>query len=246
MPLIRILPILAACTLVGLSTQESAATIIHVPGNQPTVQIAVDVATSGDTVLVAAGAYLEDVVVLPKTLHLIGSGSGVTSISSLYYVEATGAETSGGSLEAMGVLGAIEGRFWPDVSDPGMRLRRNGDDPNWRQRTRRRSAVTESTFAASTDWDALAPFGRVSIRRCEVFGGGIDANGGYVSVVDCIVDGGSIRTYGEDCEVQRCRVRAVESGLRRTVLRGRDRQCSEWSPGGSRHQRSGARDGARQ
>jgi hypothetical protein len=56
-----------------------AATIIHVPGDYPTIQAAIDAASSGDTIQVSAGTYFENIT-LKNGVNVIGAGAGVTTI----------------------------------------------------------------------------------------------------------------------------------------------------------------------
>jgi hypothetical protein len=60
---------------VGIAT----ATIIHVPGQYPTIQAGVNAAHQGDTVLVAPGTYTENVQ-LSEGVNLFGSGWDTTTI----------------------------------------------------------------------------------------------------------------------------------------------------------------------
>ena len=46
---------------IGMATAPALAQIIHVPADQPTIQAGINVATEGDTVLVADGTYLENI-----------------------------------------------------------------------------------------------------------------------------------------------------------------------------------------
>lgn len=54
---------------------------IRVPDDYPTIQEAINAASDGDTVLVAAGTYYENVVI-NKTIVLIGEGRDVTFIDA--------------------------------------------------------------------------------------------------------------------------------------------------------------------
>ena len=62
---------LIASLVVGLvSTLSSAATDLAVPTQYATIQAAVDAASSGDIIRIAAGVYLEQVVIVSKNLTL--------------------------------------------------------------------------------------------------------------------------------------------------------------------------------
>jgi len=57
-----------------------SGTIINVPGDVPTIQQAIDAASDGDTINIAAGAYPEALAITGKMLILRGAGAGTTII----------------------------------------------------------------------------------------------------------------------------------------------------------------------
>jgi hypothetical protein len=64
-------------------SSATAATVIHVPADQPTIQAAINAATNGDTVLVAPGTYTENINFSGKAITVkSANGPGVTTITN--------------------------------------------------------------------------------------------------------------------------------------------------------------------
>ena len=61
----------------------AAAATINVPGDHATIQAAIDSATTGDIINVAAGTYIEDVTITTDGIELVGAGSSSTIIRGI-------------------------------------------------------------------------------------------------------------------------------------------------------------------
>ena len=67
--------------LAVVNATAALASVINVPAVQPTIQTAINVASSGDTVLVAPGTYTENINFLGKAITVKSAkGSSVTII----------------------------------------------------------------------------------------------------------------------------------------------------------------------
>jgi serine protease len=89
-----ILSALLLYSLISLLTQAAQAAspdapvlnLIHVPGDYPTIQAAINASVSGDTILVASGTYLENIDYLAKDITITSeSGPQATIIDGQYY-----------------------------------------------------------------------------------------------------------------------------------------------------------------
>src|SRR5262249_12850331 len=85
------------CTI--LTIGAAAQNTIHVPADQPTIQAAINVASPGDTVLVAPGSYVENINFLGKAITVTSSdgaastildGGGVKSVVTFNSAESSG------------------------------------------------------------------------------------------------------------------------------------------------------------
>ncbi len=65
--------VLVGFLLVLVWTASTGAAILHVPADYTTIQAAVNAAKTNDTIQIAAGVYLEQVVITNKSLTLLGS-----------------------------------------------------------------------------------------------------------------------------------------------------------------------------
>jgi hypothetical protein len=83
-----VVALLASCSVFTAATATSgtskrAGQVLHVPGDYPTIQAAVDAAAGGDTVQVQAGIYNENVVVSTSDVKVHGSAGVVVDGTGL-------------------------------------------------------------------------------------------------------------------------------------------------------------------
>ncbi|UCC78958.1 MAG: T9SS type A sorting domain-containing protein [Candidatus Zixiibacteriota bacterium] len=100
--------------IIALVYQSAPATVIHVPGDYPTIQQGIDACSDYDTVMVANGTYLENINI-PLPLSLIGQnrdsviidGSGVGDVilidTSYVFVSNFTITNSGSDVEDAGI-----------------------------------------------------------------------------------------------------------------------------------------------
>jgi len=106
-----VLAVVAFGGLAGSAGAAGTVTVCSSGCDSTTIQGAVALASSGDTITVAAGTYVEDVTV-DKTLTLLGAGAGSTTVSG----------PSGGSGSTFAVAA-------PNVVVDGFRITREGNAP---------------------------------------------------------------------------------------------------------------------
>lgn len=77
----KCITVLIAIALISAIGQSAT---IHVPGDEPTIQDAINSAVTGDTVLVAPGTYMENINFLGKSITVTSSGGNtVTTIDGM-------------------------------------------------------------------------------------------------------------------------------------------------------------------
>jgi pectin methylesterase-like acyl-CoA thioesterase len=82
---ITVLSVLTSLLTLAFMVHQARAATIIVPDNYKTIQQAVNAAVDGDTVLVRAGTYDEDILIDHKSISLIGEGSDKTAIVGQWY-----------------------------------------------------------------------------------------------------------------------------------------------------------------
>jgi hypothetical protein len=111
---------LLACTLSLLAIAAPVQTI-NVPADQPTIQAAINAATTGATVLVAPGTYYENINFLGKYITVTSSGGAAVTII----------DGSKGQAPAVTVApGATEPSYPPPMVLNGFTIQNGGSEPS--------------------------------------------------------------------------------------------------------------------
>jgi nitrous oxidase accessory protein NosD len=96
---------LGALAMTGIASTASAAATLEVPGGYATIQQAIDAASDGDTVAVAAGTYAERIVVA-RAISVVGAGREETVLSGSGG-EAVVLSADGATLSGFTILGQV-------------------------------------------------------------------------------------------------------------------------------------------
>jgi Abnormal spindle-like microcephaly-assoc'd, ASPM-SPD-2-Hydin/Right handed beta helix region len=108
----------------GLCCSVAAQVTIHIPGDQATIQAAINAANNGDTVLVAPGTYTENINFNGKAITLSSSGgASVTTIdggAKTSVVTFNSAETSNAVLNGFTIRNGATGNGTPQNDGGGI------------------------------------------------------------------------------------------------------------------------------
>lgn len=202
-------------SILVLTLAQAAPTTIQVPADYPTLQLAINAAGSGDTIVVAPGTYPESIIFLGKSITMTSSGgpqvttidgsgflksvityqgsSGV-GISTLQGFTITGGDTVlGGGVFSDTALTVDHCVFTGNMADTGAGMAFTGTDAE--------IVITNSTFADNL---ALNLGGGVYVAEAQsarsvtiadtVFRDNTAANGG----------GAYLNRNNSDCSIVRC------------------------------------------
>lgn len=103
----------------GANSARAAMAVINVPTDYPTIQQAINAATNGDTIQVAAGTYIEDINI-NKTLIVTGAGVVNTTISGAIGGDSATVRISANNVEVSGFKITREGNNTTDWNNAGL------------------------------------------------------------------------------------------------------------------------------
>ncbi|MDG2423110.1 MAG: hypothetical protein P8M22_03940 [Phycisphaerales bacterium] len=192
--------------LIGVVISSAQADIINVPGDQPTIQGAINIAAAGDIILVAPGNYPEQIDFIGKAVHIqSASGSDHTTIQAVApgsIVTAANGETPASQLEGFTLEGG------DGLKGGGIHI--NGGSPTIRNCVIRDCLATlgggayvesgdpsfhwcrfEGNIASSGA--GLYVNGNASIDDCDFDSNFASATGGAIQVDFGFIDGNKIR-----------------------------------------------------
>ncbi len=166
--------------------------VIHVPGDQPSIQAAIDVAADGDRIIVAPGTYFENINLLGKAVTLRSSaGPEVTTI------DANGSGTVVLCDTDEGPNTVIDGfTITGGSASTGGGMKLQGSSPTV-------SNCTFSGNAADLGGGMYNLFSSPTVTKCAFrlnqagsFGGGMYASGSCATVSNCAFSGNTATLGG--------------------------------------------------
>ncbi len=182
-----VLVLVMAVTIFGVAPVSVSAATINVPGDYATIQEAIDAASPGDTINVAAGTYYENIT-LKDGVEMLGAGAGVTIIDG------------GGSGSVVTAVGVGTGTKLDGVTITNGSADEGGGMYNYNSSL----AVTNCTFSGNTADDGGGMFNYYSspeVTNCifsgnsAVIGGGI-YNYATSPIVSRCVFSGNLASFG--------------------------------------------------
>lgn len=178
--------LMGASVLLACVTSGARAGVLHVPGDASTIQKAINLASSGDTIIVAPGIYMENISFLGKRLVIQSSGGKDATIldgaGEATVVMAISGEPAGTALRGFTVIrgaGNVTSAPMPGSEMLSMELIGGGG-----------VAVTGGSQLELRDCDIVG--NRVetpdpSLGLPYPAGGGVLVDGGTVTLFDCLI-----------------------------------------------------------
>jgi hypothetical protein len=173
---------------------------LHVPGDYPTLQIALEAAPSGTTIRVAAGAYSEALTVQGKSVVVRGAGADLTVLDGTglgervltvaadasvvlagLTVQNAVSDADGGAVLSGGALSAIDCRFIANTAFRGGAITSTAGD----------LILVNCTFTGNGAWSGGAVFSGAdaTLINCVFWGNGAEGLGGGVAAFSGRVTG---------------------------------------------------------
>ncbi len=204
----------AAFIATALASPMTHAVTRHVPGDAPTIQIAINLSSSGDEVIVAPGIYFEAINLSGKTLTIRSSAGPQTTIIDAFgqftpVVRIIAGEGSTTLIEGFTLRNGQATSAAP--GDRGGGIRTENTSPTIRNCT---IANCTAVFGGGSYSNAGSPKfeGCVFINNnATSWGGGAYLNNASATLTDCTLEGndaqilgGGIRVSGGTCVITRC------------------------------------------
>ncbi len=156
--------------------QTSAGGVIEVPGDRPTLAEAVELATDGDTIILAPGDYTETITIANKGVNITSSGGAeVTTITAASSTQAAITYIGGGNADSPCSVSDVTiagGKYGVRAYDCG-------------ELSVSYCTITGAAIYGVAAYDSVS----LEVSNCILTGngGGVEAKDGALTVTDCLV-----------------------------------------------------------